>query len=106
MQSVVCKWFFPLVPIQASRRNHLLRAEPVEGSQMGQVRLELLQAPSVCCLADIFLPVYAVRILTALASVCLLWDSWWLAILATRHELCYSQCYQEQTVVSICGGTI
>lgn len=73
---------------------------------MGQMRLELLQIPSISCLAYIFLPVYARRTLAGFASICLLWDKWWQAIVAPKCQPFYMQCHQEQTVTSICGGTV
>lgn len=60
----------------ASYRNCLHGVKLVEVPRMGQMRLELLQISSVCCLADVFSPVNARRTLAALASICLLWDRW------------------------------
>lgn len=53
-----------------SHRNCVLRAKHVEVSQMGQMRLELLQTPPSLAWLIYFLPVYARRILTGFTSIC------------------------------------
>lgn len=107
VQGITCKVVLPSHSAHlASHRKGVLRAKHVEVSQMGQMRLELLQIPSISCLAYIFLPVYARRTLAGFASICLLWDKWWQAIVAPKCQPFYMQCHQEQTVTSICGGTV
>lgn len=55
VQGIMCKVDLPSHSAHmASHRNYVLRAKYVEVSQMGQMRLELLQIPSVSCLAYIF----------------------------------------------------